>query len=108
MKLDTSGVEENNMMYVHKFYVRSARPMTLDATMMISLPRTGKLTRIKPYGSIWEGQGGISSAEFLMNTVNMSGMTLISLVKIVIIKYSKHVREMLEMTKLIPRTIRKN
>ena len=96
------------MMYLRKLYRRSAIPTALDDTVTRSLQRTGTLTWINPYGSLWEGQGVRSIAEFLINTFIMSVMTSRSLFKMGILNYSKRVREMFEMTKLLPPPIRKN
>ena len=96
------------MMYVRKFSGSSARPTALDKTVMISMQRTGTLTWINPYGSLWEGQGGRRIAAFLINTFTMSVMTFGSLFKMGMIKYSKCVREMFEMTNLLPPPRSKN
>ena len=45
---------------------------------------------------------------FLINTFTMSGMMSRSLFRMVILKYAKHVREIFDMTKLLPPTSRKN
>ena len=96
------------MMYVQNIYGRSERPTALDATVTISLQKTGTLNGINIYGSLWKSQGGRSIADFFINTFTMSGMTFRSLFKMGILKYYKHVREMFEMIKLLPPPSRKN
>ena len=96
------------MIYVQKISGSYAIPTALDETVTRSLQRTGTLTWINPYGSLWEGQSRRIIAEFLSKTFTMSVMTSRSLLKMGILNYSKRVREMFEMTKLLPHPRRKN
>ena len=96
------------MMYLRKLYRRSAIPTALDDTVTRSLQRTGTLTWINPYGSLWEGQGVRSIVEFLIKTFTMSGMTSRRLFLMGILNYSKNIGEIFDMTKLLPTPRRKN